>query len=125
MDLDEEAVRSLRGCSPYRPCEAKEAGLIFISEDPWLVRVMAIPATVCSSKAAPNVPETSGKFRKDVNSDGTNRRSPLESTKVPKNEPKRRPKEAEKCAKSTPRSSNKAKERPQKAGGKEIATAKE
>ena len=124
MDLDEEANRILRGCSTHRPCEAGEAGLVFI-EDPWLVRAMAIPATECSSKAAPNVPETSGKFRKDVNSDGTNRRSPLESTKVPKNEPKRRPKEAEKCAKSTPRSSNKAKERPQKAGGKEIATAKE
>jgi hypothetical protein len=45
---------------------------------------MAIPATECSSKAAANVPETSRKLRKDVNSDGTNRRSPLESTKVPK-----------------------------------------
>jgi hypothetical protein len=37
-----------------------------------------------SSKAAPNVPEMSRKFIKDVNSDGTNPRSPLESTKVPK-----------------------------------------
>jgi len=84
MDLDEEAVRSLRGCSPHRPCEAREVGLIFISENPRLVRVMAIPARECSSKAAANVPETRRKFRKDVNSDGTNRRSPLESTQVPK-----------------------------------------
>jgi hypothetical protein len=33
--------------------------------------------------------------------------------------------EAEECARSTPRNSNKAKERLQKAGGKEVATAKE
>ena len=84
MDLDEEAVRSLRGCSPHQPCEAKEAGLIFISEDPQLVRAMGIPARECSSKAAANVPETRSKFRKDVKSNGTNPRSPLESTKVPK-----------------------------------------
>ena len=67
MDLDEEAVRILRGCSTHRPCEAGEVGLIFISEDPRLVRAMAIPATECSSKAAPNVPEMSRKFTKDVN----------------------------------------------------------
>ena len=84
MDLDEEAVRSWRGCSPHRPCEAREVGLIFISEDPRLVRPMPIPATECSSKAAANVPETRRKFTKDVNINGTNRRSPLESTKVPK-----------------------------------------
>ena len=110
MDLDEEAVRIWQGCRPHRPCEAREVGLIFITGDPPLVRAMGIPATECFSKAAPNVPETRIKFRKDVNSDGTNRRSPLESTKVPKNEPKRRPKEAEKCAKSTQKNSNKAKE---------------
>jgi hypothetical protein len=45
---------------------------------------MPIPATECSSKAAANVPETRRKFKKDVKSDGTNPRSPLESTKVPK-----------------------------------------
>ena len=84
MDLDEEAARILRGCSPHRPCEAREVGLIFISEDPRLVRAMAIPATECSSKDAANVPETRRKFTKDVKSNGTNRRSPLESTKVPK-----------------------------------------
>jgi hypothetical protein len=56
MDLDEEAVRSWRGCSPDRPCEAREVGLILISEDPWLIRAMAIPAIECSTKAAANVP---------------------------------------------------------------------
>jgi hypothetical protein len=84
MDLDEETARSLRGCSAHRPCEARQVGLIFISEDPGLVRAMAIAATECSGKAAANVPETRRKFTKDVNIDGTNRRSPLESTKVPK-----------------------------------------
>ena len=84
MDPDEEAVRSWRGCSPHRPCEAGEVGLIFITEDPRLVRAMPIPATECSSKAAANVPETRRKFKKDVKSDGTNPRSPLESTQVPK-----------------------------------------
>ena len=84
MDLDEEAVRILRGCSAHRPCEARQVGLIFISEDPRLVRVMGIAATECSSKAAANVPETRRKFTKDVKPNGTNRRSPLESIKVPK-----------------------------------------
>jgi hypothetical protein len=84
MDLDEEAVRSWRGCNPHRPCEAREVGLIFISEDPGLARTMAIAATECSSKAAANVRETPRKFTKDVNINGTNRTSALESTKVPK-----------------------------------------
>jgi hypothetical protein len=84
MDLDEEAVRSLRGCCPHRPCEAREVGLIFITGDPRLARAMPIPATECSRKAGPNVPETHRKFTKDVKYNGTNLRSPLESTKVPK-----------------------------------------
>ncbi len=84
MDLYEEAVRSLRGYSPHRPCEAREVELIFISEDPRLVRPMPIPGTECSSKAAANAPKTRRKFTKDVNINGTNLRSPLESTKVPK-----------------------------------------
>ena len=84
MDLHEEAAWSWRGCSPHRPLEAREVGLIFITEDPRLVRAMPIPATECSSKAAANAPETRRKFTKDVKSNGTNRRSPLESTKVPK-----------------------------------------
>ncbi len=84
MDLYEEAVRNLRGYSPHRPCEAREVGLIFISEDPRLVRAMPIPGTECSSKAAANAPETRRKFTKDVNINGTNLTSPLESTKVPK-----------------------------------------
>ncbi len=84
MDLDEEAVWSLRDCARHRPCEAREVGLIFICEDPRLVRAMAIPATGCSSKAARNVPEMSRKFTKDVNINGTNLTSPLESIKVPK-----------------------------------------
>jgi hypothetical protein len=45
---------------------------------------MAIPATECSSKAAANAPETRRKFTKDVDINGTNLTSPLESTKVPK-----------------------------------------
>ena len=84
MDLDEKAVQISRGCSPHRPCEAREVGLIIVSEDPGLARTMAIAATECSSKAAANVPKTRRKFTKDVNINGTNRRSPLESTKVPK-----------------------------------------
>ena len=96
MDLHEEAVRSLRGYSPHRPCEAREVGLIFISEDPRLVRPMPIPATECSSKAAANVPETRRKLRKDVNSDRTNRRSPLESTEVPKKQTQKASKRARK-----------------------------
>jgi hypothetical protein len=45
---------------------------------------MAIPAKACSGKAPANVPETPRKFAKDVNFNGTNPRSPLESTKVHK-----------------------------------------
>jgi hypothetical protein len=45
---------------------------------------MAIPATECSGRVAANVPEMSRKFTKDVNINGTNPRSPLESAKVPK-----------------------------------------
>lgn len=85
MDLDEEAVRSLRGCRSHRPCKAREVGLIFNSEDPRLVRVMAIRATERPSRAALNVPERRGKFTKDVEFNRTNRRSPLASTKVPEN----------------------------------------
>jgi hypothetical protein len=96
MDLDEEAVRTLRGCSPHRPREAREVGLIFISEDPRLVRVMAIAATECFSKAAPNVPKTRRKFIKDVNINGTNLTSPLESTKVPKKRTQKAPKRGRK-----------------------------
>ncbi len=84
MDLDEEAVWSLRGCTRHRPCEAREVGLIFISEDPRLVGAMAIRATACSSKAAANVPETRRRFTKDVKNNGKNPRSALESTKVSK-----------------------------------------
>jgi len=64
MDLDEEAVGILRGSSAHQPCEAREAGLILISQDPRLARTMAIAATECSSKPAANVPETRRKFTK-------------------------------------------------------------
>src|SRR5208337_3896115 len=84
MDLDEKAVQISRGCSPHRPCESREVGLIFVSEDPRLASTIAIAATECSSKAAANVPKTRRKFTKDVNINGTNRISPLESTKVSK-----------------------------------------
>jgi hypothetical protein len=36
----------------------------------------------------PKCSETGKKFKKDVNLEGTNPKSPLESTKVSKNEPK-------------------------------------
>jgi hypothetical protein len=84
MDLDEEAVQISRDCSPHRHRKAREVGLILISEDPRLLRAMAIPATECFSRAAANVPEARRKLTKDVNFNGTNLRSPLESPKVPK-----------------------------------------
>jgi hypothetical protein len=107
MDLDEEAVQISRDCSPHRHCEAREVGLILISEDPPLIRAMAIAAKECSSKAAANVPETHRKFTKDVKSNGTNRRTPLESKKVPK---KRTPKASKRGRKMCPEHAKKLKQ---------------
>jgi hypothetical protein len=43
-----------------------------------------IRATECSQKTSPSILPACRKIKKDVNLEGTNRRSPLESTKVSK-----------------------------------------
>jgi hypothetical protein len=127
MNLDDGAVQILRGCSPHRACEAREVGLIFISEDPGLIRAMAIAATECSSKAAANVRETHRKFRKDVKSNGTNRRSPLESTKVPKKRTQKASKKGRKmcpeCAKKHKQSERTTPRRPNSREGEPLPSA--
>ena len=115
MDLCGEAILILRGSGPLPPCQDTEAGVMHVSEDPRLLRARAIPATECSRKAAPSfwsaaaccrfcvsslletLREASFRPRKaaagyrapkkkDVKLDGTNSISPVESTKVSRNE---------------------------------------
>jgi hypothetical protein len=57
MDLEEEAITILRGCSRRRPGETTEARLILTSEDPGLVRVMTIPATESSENGLTKCPK--------------------------------------------------------------------
>jgi hypothetical protein len=57
-----------------------------VSEDPRLLGARAVHATECSRKAAGDVPKTGRNFKKDVEFNGTNSISPVESTKVSKNE---------------------------------------
>jgi len=65
MDLEEEAVTILQGCSRRRPGETTEARLVLISEDPGLVRVMAIPATECSEKGFTKRPKDPQEVQKN------------------------------------------------------------
>jgi hypothetical protein len=84
MDLGGEAALISRGGGPLRPCQDTEVGVMYVTEDPRLVRATAFPATDRSRKAAPNVPEIRRKFKKDVNCNGTELISHLESTEVSK-----------------------------------------
>jgi len=95
MDLGEEGVLILQGGGPLRPCEDTKTAVKCVTQDRPLVRATPIPATACPQKAAPNVLETHGKLKKDVKFEGTNRRSPLESTKVSKNKLERSANKAE------------------------------
>ena len=72
--------------SPLRPWEDTEAGLIFVTEDPQQVGARANPTTEFCRRAVPNDFESPGNFERDVKIEGTNSTSPLESTKVSKNE---------------------------------------
>jgi len=61
---------------------------MLITEDPVAGEVSAIPVAKRSPRVSANIRRTCRMLQKDVKLYGTNRRSPLESTKVSKNEPK-------------------------------------
>jgi hypothetical protein len=69
---------------------------MFITEDRGLVREMALAAAERSPRVSINVTAICRTFKKDVNFNGTNLRTPLESTKVSKkrtqNKAQKRPK---------------------------------
>jgi hypothetical protein len=85
MDIRAERVLILPSGGGLRPWEGTKVGVTLVTEDPRLVRATAIPTTEFSRKATTSVLGTHSKLKKDVNFNGTNRRSPLESTKVSKN----------------------------------------
>src|SRR5208337_1733946 len=96
MDLIEQPVGNWRACGPPRPHKAGEARLMLITEDPEGAEVSAIPVAKRSPRVSVNVRGTCRMLQKDVKLYGTNLRSPLESTKVSKNELKKRAANAEK-----------------------------
>jgi hypothetical protein len=55
---------------------------MFLTEDPRLIRKATIPKAEPSQRAVTSGSGARRKLKKDVNFNGTNRRSPLESTKV-------------------------------------------
>jgi hypothetical protein len=57
---------------------------MFVTEGPRLAKVTEIPVTELFRSAAPNDLEIPSKLEKDVNLDGTNSTSPLESIEVSK-----------------------------------------
>jgi hypothetical protein len=61
---------------------------MLITEDPGGAEASAIPVAKRSPKVSSNILGMCRMLQKDVNLYGTNRRSPLESTKVSRNEPK-------------------------------------
>jgi hypothetical protein len=71
---------------------------MFITEDRGLVRVMVTAGAECPSRVSINVPAICRTFKKDVNFNGTNLRTPLESTKASKNKPKKGPRIPQKRA---------------------------
>jgi hypothetical protein len=85
MDIRAERVLILPTGGGLRPWEDTKAGAMFVTEDPRPVRTTAVPTTEFSRKATTSVLGTHSKLKKDVKFNGTNRRSPLESTKVSKN----------------------------------------
>jgi hypothetical protein len=93
MDLDQQSARYERAGSRPRPRETGETTVLAISEHAGLVMRMAIPAAGRSSTVSIKVAATWRRPKKDVNFNGTNRTSPLESIKVSKNKPKNGAKE--------------------------------
>jgi len=81
---------------------------MLITEDPGGAEVSAIPVAKRYPRVSINVRGTCRMFQKDVNLYGTNRRSPLESTKGSENElkngAKRTQKTTCKCGKEAKRS---------------------
>jgi hypothetical protein len=114
MDLIEQPVGNWRACGPPRPHKAGEARLMLITEDPGGAEVSAIPVAKRSPRVSVNVRGTCRMLQKDVSLYGTNRRSPLESTKVSKNEPKNGAKRTQKttckCGKEAKRSEKRTRE---------------
>jgi hypothetical protein len=86
MDFYREATLAAQGGRTSRPWESTEAGVMCATEDPRLAGARAILAAEHSRKAAPAILLTRAKFKKDVNLEGTNSTSPLESAKTSKNE---------------------------------------
>ena len=85
MNPGGEPFSIVQGWGGLRPWEDTKAGAMFVTEDRQPVRTTAAPTTEPSRRAATSVLGTHSRLKKDVNFNGTNRRSHLESTKVSKN----------------------------------------
>ena len=116
MDLHGQSVRKLPSCSHPRPHEAAGARLVFITEDPALVRAIAIAAVERSPRArvSASVQAACRMYKKDVKIKGTNRRSPLESTEVSKNKLKNAPNAAQKTTHKWVKEAKQSEEQSQK-----------
>ena len=86
MDVGREATLAWQGGGTAAPWEGTEAGVMCAAEDPRLAGASAILAAERLRKAVPTILQTCRKFKKDVNLEGTNSTSPLESTKGSKTE---------------------------------------
>jgi hypothetical protein len=84
MDARTEPVLTLPTGGPPRRLENTKAGVMFFTEDPRQAKATEIPVTGPFRSVAPNDLEIPSNLEKDVNSDGTNSTSPLESIKVSK-----------------------------------------
>jgi hypothetical protein len=122
MDFDREATLAWQESGPPSPRESTKAGVMCATEDPRLAGARANLAAERSRKTAPTILLTCSKFKKDVNLEGTNSTSPLESTKGSKNElktnSKRTPNEVEKPAYDTRNRPNNANAMPGEAQGR-------
>jgi hypothetical protein len=89
---------------------------VFITEDPALVRVIAIAAVERSPRArvSASVQAACRMYKKDVKIKGTNRRSPLESTEVSKNKLKNAPNAAQKTTHKWVKEAKQSEEQSQK-----------
>jgi hypothetical protein len=86
MDATAEPVLiSLAGCPP-QPRQDTKTGVMFVTEYPRLAQPTEIPSRVPFRSGAANDLEVPRRFEKDVNLEGTNSTSPVESAKVSKNE---------------------------------------
>jgi hypothetical protein len=86
MDLDGQAVLTLRDWGPLRPSRDAQPGARFVCEDPSLARAWAVPATGFSRKVAANAQETGMNSKKDVKNI---RNKPKKSFRINKNAKKR------------------------------------